>query len=128
MLICMTRRFCPLWRPCSSSCGGLVAFGHLKGTFLPSNFDNTFEIVTMVESMVVFPGTWWGILGWVHFYHYSVSLDVIFTSVSIFSSLSRVELYQIYPVLKVIHGGCWWFLAGYIENGVLFTFDNHFLL
>ena len=30
-VICHTRRYSHLWPPTSSSCGGLVAFGHLEG-------------------------------------------------------------------------------------------------
>ena len=36
-----------------------------------------------------------------------------------FSSLAWIEVCQEPPVLEVILGGCWWFLTGYLDDGVI---------
>merc|ERR1712112_541561 len=67
--IYVTRRFGPLRGPPSSSCGGLVAYGHLGGPFGPSQLD--FLILGKFLFWVTFDIGSMLILGqflfWVHF-------------------------------------------------------------
>ena len=46
----------------------------------------------------------------------------LFTSVPSFSSLAWIEVCQEPTVLEVILGGCWWFLTGDLEEGVILDF------
>ena len=47
------------------------------------------------------------------------------TCVPNFSYLAIIEVFQEPPVLKVILRGRWWFLTGYLEDGVILDFMDH---
>ena len=47
------------------------------------------------------------------------------TCVPNFSSLAWIEVCQEPPVLEVILGGRWWFLTGYLEDGVILDMLDH---
>ena len=51
-----------------------------------------------------------------------------FTCLPIFNSLVQIELWQEHSVLKVILRRHWWFVTGYLEDGVILDFmDHHYI-
>ena len=72
---------------------------------------------------VILGGQWWFLTGYLED---GVILDIMdchnmwfLTCVPNFSSLAWIEVCQEPPILKVILEGKWWFLTGYLEDGVI---------